>query len=425
MKLPIYLDYNATTPMDPRVLEAMLPYFTEHFGNAASRSHAFGWKAEEAAETAREQIATLLGASAREIIFTSGATESDNLAIKGVAEMYHEQGNHIITCKTEHKAVLDTCKYLQENGCEVTWLTPDETGRVSAEQVAEAIREDTILITIMAANNETGTLHPVAEIGKVAKDRGVLFHSDATQRIGKLPFDVDAVGADLVSLSGHKIYGPKGVGALYVRRRNPRVRMAIQMHGGGHERGMRSGTLNVPGIVGLGRACEIAQAEMTDEARRVGGLRDRLETGVLSRVKFVKRNGHPTERLPNTANLSFAYVEGEALMLKLRDIAVSSGSACTSASLEPSFVLRAMGVPDGLAHSSLRFSLGRFTDAAEIDFAVDKLVGAVEGLREMSPLYELAMETGQTDETQWSTLAEHSPPGECCKGGGCCQTNEW
>jgi len=402
LRLPIYLDNNATTPVDPRVLEAMLPYFTEHFGNAASRSHSYGWKAEEAVDTARRQIAALIGATAKEIVFTSGATESDNLAVKGVAEMYHANVNHIITCATEHKAVLDTCKSLEQRGWEVTYLPPDSHGCVSAKQVEDAITDKTVLITIMAANNETGTLHPIREIGQVAKRREVLFHTDATQAAGKIPLNVEELGVDLMSLSGHKMYGPKGVGALYVRRRDPRVRLAIQMHGGGHERNMRSGTLNVPGIVGLGKACELAAEEMSAESARLKDLRDQLENGICTRLNFVKRNGHPTRRLPNTSNLSFAYVEGESIMLKVKDLAVSSGSACTSASLEPSFVLRAMGVPDDLGHSSIRFSLGRFTTKAEIDHAVEQIVAAITDLREMSPLYELAQESGESRDIEWA-----------------------
>ncbi len=366
LRLPIYLDNNATTPVDPRVLEAMLPYFTEHFGNAASRSHSYGWKAEEAVDTARRQIGAMIGATAKEIVFTSGATESDNLAIKGVAEMYHANGNHIITCQTEHKAVLDTCKSLEQRGWSVTYLQPDSYGCVTAQQVEDAITDQTVLITIMAANNETGTLHPIREIGQVAKRRGVLFHTDATQAAGKIPLNVEEMGVDLMSLSGHKMYGPKGVGTLYVRRRDPRVHLAIQMHGGGHENNKRSGTLNVPGVVGMGKACEVAAAELPTEAPRLAELRDRLEQGICRQLPFVKRNGHPAQRLCNTSNLSFAYVEGESIMLKIKDLAVSSGSACTSASLEPSFVLRAMGVPDDLGHSSIRFSLGRFTTKAEI-----------------------------------------------------------
>ncbi|HOD81380.1 MAG: Cysteine desulfurase [Planctomycetes bacterium ADurb.Bin126] len=402
VQMPVYLDYNATTPIDPRVLEAMMPYLTSEFGNAASRNHAFGWRAEAAVESAREQIARLLGASSKEIVFTSGATESNNLAIKGAAAMYREKGNHIITCTTEHKAVIDPCKRLAEQGYEVTWLTPDSYGRVSAQQVADAITDRTILISLMAANNEIGTLHPIVEIAKVAKDRGVIFHSDATQAVGKVPIDVEATGIDLLSLSAHKIYGPKGVGALYVRRRGPRVRLVCQMDGGGHERGMRSGTLNVPGIVGLGAAAEICRTEMDAEAPRLAALRDRLHKGIADRLDHVQLNGHPIERTPNTVNLSFAYVEGEALMMKMKDVAVSSGSACTSASLEPSYVLRAIGVGDDLAHSSIRFGVGRPTTEAEIDHAVERVVTAVQELRQLSPLYELAQEGVDLKQVKWA-----------------------
>ncbi len=402
VKTPIYLDYNATTPVDPRVLEAMMPYLTDMFGNAASTSHSFGTTARAAVDKARGQIAELIGAEADDIIWTSGATESDNLAIKGVAEMYAAKGNHIVTCQTEHKAVLDTCKKLEGAGLTVTYLQPDKAGRVSAEQVAEAITDETILITLMAANNEIGTLHPVAEIGKVAKQRGVIFHCDATQAVGKVPINVDEMGIDLLSLSAHKIYGPKGVGCLYVRRRGPRVRLTCQIDGGGHERGMRSGTLNVPGVVGLGAAAELCGLDMADDAAKLTALRDRLHDGLTSRLDYVEFNGHPTERLPNTVNLSFAYVEGESLMLKAKDIAVSSASACTSASLEPSFVLKAIGVPDELAHGSIRFSLGRFTTEEEIDHAVQQVAVAVEELRELSPLYEMVKEGIDLSEVQWS-----------------------
>jgi cysteine desulfurase len=395
------MDNNATTPLDPRVLEAMMPYLTEKFGNAASRSHIFGWKAEEAVENARRQVAEVIGADAKDIVWTSGATESDNLAIKGIAEMYAEQGNHIITAATEHKAVLDTCHYLQSRGCPVTVLPVDEFGLVSAAQVAAAMTDKTVLVSIMAANNEIGTIHPVAEIGKLCKERGVLFHSDATQAFGKIPLSVEAMGIDLMSISGHKIYGPKGVGALYVRRKSPRVRLTGQMHGGGHERGMRSGTLNVPGIVGLGAAAEIAQRGMTEESGRISALRDRLHAGITAKTDHVRLNGHPTRRLPNTLNLSFAYVEGESLMMKFKDLAVSSGSACTSASLEPSYVLRALGVPDDLAHSSIRFSLGRFNTAEEIDLAIERVNAAVAELRQLSPLYELAQEGVSLKDVQW------------------------
>jgi len=401
VKLPIYMDNNATTPLDGRVLQAMMPCLTSDFGNAASRNHSFGWKAEAAVETAREQIAKLIGAEAKDIVFTSGATESDNLAIKGVAQMYREKGNHIITCSTEHKAVIDTCKYLETQGFAVTWLKPDEYGRVSPEQVAAAITDKTVLITLMAANNEIGTLHPLEAIGRAAKARGVIFHSDATQAVGKVPIDVEAMGIDLLSISAHKMYGPKGVGALFVRRKGPRVRLACQMHGGGHERGMRSGTLNVPGIVGLGAAAEICRASLAQEGQTLTGLRDRLHQGIIARLDHLKLNGHPAQRLPGTLNLSFAYVEGEALMMKMKDIAVSSGSACTSASLEPSHVLRAIGVGDDLAHSSIRFSLGRFNTPEEVDYAVAQVVRAVNELRELSPLYEMAKEGVDLSKVKW------------------------
>jgi cysteine desulfurase len=403
VKTPIYMDNNATTPVDPRVLEAMLPFFKEDFGNAASRSHVFGWKAEAAVEKAREQVAAVINASGKDIVLTSGATESDNLAIKGVAEMYREKGNHIITAATEHKAVIDTCKYLAEHGCEVTFLPVDVFGLVTPEQVEGAITDKTILISIMAANNEVGTLHPIAEIGRIAKARGVLFHTDATQAYGKVPLDVEAMGIDLLSFSGHKIYGPKGVGALYVRRRNPRVRLAAQMHGGGHERGMRSGTLNTPGIVGLGAAAEIAAREMPAEQPRLAGLRDRLLAGITAQLDHVHRNGHPTLCLAGTLNVSFGFVEGEAMMMKIREVAVSSGSACTSASLEPSYVLRALGVGDELAHSSIRFSIGRFNTAEEIDYTIDRIVAAVRQLRELSPLYEMAKEGIDLKQVKWKS----------------------
>ncbi len=404
LRLPIYLDNNATTPVDPRVLEAMMPYLTEHFGNPASRSHSFGWKAKDAVDEARRQVAALICATPKEIIFTSGATESDNLGIKGVAEMYRSKGNHIVTCRTEHKAVLDTCEYLSKQGYEITSLTPDKYGRLSPEQVDEAITAKTILITIMAANNETGVLHPINEIGLVAKRRGVLFHTDATQAVGKIPLDVQAMNVDLLSLSGHKMYAPKGIGALFVRRRDPRVRLAAQIHGGGHERNIRSGTLNAPGVVALGKASQLAAEQMDQEAARLGELRDRLEEGILRRVDYVKRNGHPTERVSNTTNLSFAFVEGESMMMKMKDIAVSSGSACTSASLDVSFVLKAMGVPDDLGNSSIRFSLGRFTTPGDIDYAVEHVVSAVEQLRELSPLFEQAREKGDISGVEWTRV---------------------
>jgi len=399
MKLPIYLDNNATTPVDPRVLEAMLPYYREHFGNAASRSHRFGWVAEKAVERAREQVAAVLNAHPKEIIWTSGATESDNIAVKGIARMYRDKGDHIITQATEHKAVLDPCKWLEQEGFRVTYLPVDASGRIDPDQLAEAIDDKTILISIMMANNEIGTIQPIAEIGRIAKQKGVIFHTDATQAYGKIPIDVEAMGVDLLSLSAHKIYGPKGCGALYVRRKNPRVRCEPLLHGGGHERGMRSGTLNVPGIVGLGAASEIAAAEMEAEARRLAALRDKLWEGLNRRLDRIHRNGHPEHCLPNTLNVSFAYVEGEALMMSFEDIAVSSGSACTSASLEPSYVLQALGVGEDLAHSSIRFSLGRFNSEEEIDYTIQRVTEAVKRLREMSPLYEMAQQGTETEST--------------------------
>jgi cysteine desulfurase len=390
VKLPVYLDNNATTRTDPRVLEAMLPFFTEHYGNAASRHHVFGWKAEEAVEQARSQVGQLIGADAKEILFTSGATESNNLVLKGVAGMYRRKGNHLVTAVTEHKAVLDPCKRLEREGWHVTFLPVDATGQVTPDQVAAALTDQTVLVSIMAANNEIGTLQPLREIGRVCKERGVLFHTDAVQAVGKVPLDVDEMGIDLLSLSAHKIYGPKGVGALYVRRQNPRVRLDPLLDGGGHERGMRSGTLAVPGIVGLGTACALCGQEMGPEAERLVGLREKLRVGIMEQLDHVSLNGHPRERLPGNLNLSFAFVEGEALMMSMKDLAVSSGSACTSANLEPSYVLRALGVGDELAHGSLRFGLGRFTTEEEIDFAVTEVVRGVRQLRAISPLYEMA-----------------------------------
>ncbi|MCH7646738.1 MAG: IscS subfamily cysteine desulfurase [Nitrospinae bacterium] len=388
MNLPIYMDNHATTPVDRRVLEAMLPYFCEDYGNAASRNHSFGWRAEEAVGRAREQVARLIGAKPREIIFTSGATESDNLALKGVAEMYREKGDHIITQVTEHKAVLDSAKRLERQGFEVTYLPVDREGLVDPDDVRRAFRETTILISIMAANNEIGTLQPVEEIGRIAKERGVLFHSDAAQALGKIPVDVRAWGTDLVSLSAHKMYGPKGVGALYVRRLDPRVRLSPMMDGGGHERGMRSGTLDVPGIVGFGAACELAYREMEAEAERIRALRDRLQSGILSHLEEVYLNGHPDRRLPGTCNLSFAYVEGESLVTGLNDIALSSGSACTSVGHESSHVLKALGLNTEMINSSLRFCLGRFNTEEEVEYVIQKVREVVERLRELSPLYE-------------------------------------
>ena len=402
VKLPIYMDNNATTRCDPRVVEAMLPYFTEHYGNAASRNHAFGWEAEEAVEQAREQIASLIGAGAKEIIFTSGATESNNLAIKGVAAMYKKKGNHVITAVTEHKAIIDPCKRLERDGYHVTFLPVDKEGRVTAEQVAAAMTDKTILVSIMAANNEIGSLQPIGAIGKMCKKRGVLFHTDAVQAVGKVPVDVEAMGIDLLSLSGHKIYGPKGVGALYVRRKDPRVRLDPLIDGGGHERGMRSGTLAVPMIVGLGMACELCRKEMDIESKRLLSLREKLKKGIESHLEDVYLNGHPTERLPGNMNLSFAYVEGEALMMGMKDVAVSSGSACTSASLEPSYVLKALGVGDELAHSSIRFGLGRFSTEEEVNYVIDDVVRAVNHLRDMSPLYEMHKQGIDLKTVQWA-----------------------
>lgn len=390
VKLPIYMDNHSTTRVDPRVLETMLPYFGERYGNASSRHHAFGREAEEAVEQARQQVADLIGASAKEIIFTSGATESDNLALKGVAGMCRKHGNHLITAVTEHKAVLDPCKRLEREGFEVTFLPVDAHGRVSAEQVAAALTERTILVSIMAANNEVGTLQPIRDLGRLCKERGVLFHTDAVQAAGKVPLDVEDMGIDLLSLSAHKMYGPKGVGALYVRSRGPRVRLEPIFDGGGHERGMRSGTLAVPNIVGLGMACKLSQQERVSEGARLTHLRERLHAGIREQLSDTFLNGHPTERLPGNLNLSFAYVEGEALMMSMRDVAVSSGSACTSASPEPSYVLRALGVSDELARSSIRFGLGRFSTEEEVDYVIGAVVGAVRRLRELSPQYEIS-----------------------------------
>ena len=403
VKLPIYFDNHATTQVDPRVVQAMLPYFTEKFGNAASRNHPFGWAGEEAVENARTQVASLIGATPKEIIFTSGATESDNLMIKGVAEMYREKGNHIITQAIEHKAVLDTCKRLEKDGFEVTYLPVQRDGRVDPEDVRKAITPKTILITIMYANNEIGVINPIAEIGKIAKERGIFFAVDGVQAVGKIPVDVQTDNIDLLAISAHKIYGPKGVGALYVRRRNPRVQLSAIIDGGGHERGMRSGTLNVPGIVGLGAACEIAQKEMTEEAARLKKLRDRLKAGLEAKLDEVFINGSMEHRLPHNLNMSFAYVEGESLLMGINDIAVSSGSACTSATLEPSYVLKALGVGEDLAHTSIRFGLGRFNTEEEVDYVTDKMVTVVTKLRELSPLYEMAKEGIDISKVNWQT----------------------
>jgi len=388
IKTPVYLDNHATTPVDPRVLDAMLPYFCERFGNAASKSHTFGWEAEAAVDLAREQVARLIGAaSPREIVFTSGATESDNLAIKGIAESYRDKGNHIVTCVTEHKAVLDSCKVLAKRGLQISYLPVNSHGIIELQRLRDALTEKTILISIMAANNEIGTIQPIKEIGTLAKEKGILFHTDATQAVGKIPINVEQMGIDLLSLTAHKMYGPKGIGALYVRSSKPRVKLAAIIDGGGHERGMRSGTLNVPGIVGLGRSCELAQKEMAGEGERITALRERLKAGILRQLDEVYINGHALERLPGNLNMSFACVEGESLLMALKEIAVSTGSACTSASLEPSYVLKAIGLEDELAHTSLRFGLGRFNTAEEIDYTIQRVVEEVRRLRENSPLY--------------------------------------
>ncbi len=401
LKLPIYMDNHATTPVDPRVLDAMLPYFTNEFGNAASRNHAFGWGAEKAAEQGREQVAHLIGATAKEIIFTSGATESDNLAIKGVAEMYREKGNHVITSVIEHKAVLDTCKRLEKHGYTVTYLPVTKEGLVDLEELRAALTDKTILVTIMYANNEIGVLQDIEAIGKICHERGVLFHTDATQAVGKVPFDVQKLNVDLASLSAHKMYGPKGIGGLYVRRRNPRVQISAIIDGGGHERGMRSGTLNVPGIVGFGKACEVAERDMPAEIERMRGLRDRLKDGLFNRLDEVYINGSMARRLPNNLNISFAYVEGESLLMGINDVAVSSGSACTSATLEPSYVLKALGVGEDLAHTSIRFGLGRFNTEEEVDYVAERVSEVVSRLRELSPLYEMAKEGVDLKQMQW------------------------
>ena len=403
MKFPLYLDNHATTRMDPRVLEAMLPYFVEKFGNAASRNHAFGWEAEEAVENARKQLARLIHADPKEIVFTSGATESDNLALKGVVEMYREKGDHIITGLTEHRAVLDTAKALEtKRGIKVTYLPVDKTGLVSPDDVRQAITDKTILISIMLANNEIGTINPMKEIGKIAKEKGILLHCDATQGVGKIPVDVQEMGIDLMSFTAHKIYGPKGVGALYVRKKAPRVRIAPMIDGGGHERGMRSGTLPVPLIVGFGKACELCEQEMPTESVRLAKMRDHLQAGIMKALEEVYLNGHPTQRLPHNLNISFAYVEGESLLMGVKEIALSSGSACTSATLEPSYVLRALGVGSDLAHSSIRFGLGRFNTDEEIDYTIKRIIEIVTKLREMSPLYEMAKEGVDLKNVQWA-----------------------
>ncbi|MBI3122170.1 MAG: IscS subfamily cysteine desulfurase [candidate division NC10 bacterium] len=402
MKLPIYMDHHATTPVAPEVFEAMRPYFLERFGNAASRNHAFGWAAESAVEAARSQIALLIGCKPVELVFTSGATESDNLAIKGVAQAYREKGTHIITSQIEHHAVLDSCKRLQKDGFQVTSLPVSRDGRVDPADVAKALTPKTILVSIMLANNEIGTAQPLAEIGRLCKERGVLFHSDAVQGVGKIPVNVDALGLDLMSLTAHKLYGPKGVGALYVRMGKPRVKLVAQMDGGGHEKGRRSGTLNVPGIVGFGKACELAGQLMAGEAARLTALRERLWAGIRARLDHAHLNGHPTLRLPGNLNVSFEYVEGESLLMSLKDVAVSSGSACTSASLEPSYVLKALGIGEALAHTSIRFGLGRGNTEEEVDYVCDRLAEQVTRLRAMSPLYEMAQAGVDLNTAQWS-----------------------
>ncbi len=400
VKLPIYLDNSSTTPVDPRVLETMVPYFTNVFGNAASRNHSFGWSAEDAVDTARDQIASLIGSSAKEIIFTSGATESNNLAIKGVFEMYAQNGNHIISVETEHKAVIDTCLHVEKLGAEITFLKVNEKGLINLDELKAAIKPNTILISIMYANNEIGVIQPIREIAEIAKQAGVLFHTDATQAVGKIPVDVIADGIHLMSFTAHKMYGPKGVGALYVRRKNPRVKVTAQIDGGGHERGMRSGTLNVPGIVGFGKAAELCEQDMEKDTARVGALRDRLEAE-LTTIEESYVNGSIEHRLPHVANISFTYVEGEGLMMGVKDLAVSSGSACTSASLEPSYVLKALGLDDELAHSSLRFGLSRFTTDEEIDFAIECVKTAVYKLRDMSPLWEMFKDGIDLKKIEW------------------------
>jgi cysteine desulfurase len=406
IKLPIYFDNHATTKVDPRVVEAMTPYFLDVYGNAASRNHEYGWKAEEGVENARAQVAKLINATPKEIVFTSGATESTNLAIKGVAQMYREKGNHIITQVTEHKATLDTCKSLEKQGYEVTYLPVEKDGRINLEDLKRAITPKTILISIMYANNEIGSVQPVQEIGKIAKEKGVFFHVDAVQAVGKIPVDVQKDGIDLMSISAHKLYGPKGVGALYVRRKNPRVQLVSQIDGGGHERGMRSGTLNVPGIVGLGKACELCGEEMAQEAARLSKMRDRLRDSIMSRLDETFINGSEEHRLPHNINISFAYVEGESLLMGINDIAVSSGSACTSATLEPSYVLKALGVGEDLAHTSIRFGLGRFNTDEEVEYVADRVVETVSRLRELSPLYEMAKEGVDVSKMKWQVAGE-------------------
>ena len=403
VKLPIYMDNHATTPLDPRVLDAMMPYLTNKFGNAASRNHQFGWDAEQGVDEGRKQVALLIGADPREIVFTSGATESDNLAIKGVAYMYREKGDHIITAVTEHKAILDTCKHLEKDGFRITFLAVKANGLVDLEELKAAITDKTILISIMAANNEVGVVQDIKEIGRIARERGVLFHTDAVQAAGKIPFDVNAMNVDLASLSAHKMYGPKGVGALYVRRRNPRVLLTPIIDGGGHERGMRSGTLNVPGIVGFGKAAQIAREELASEAAETFRLREKMRATFERELDEIYLNGDLEHRLPGNLNLSFAYVEGESLLMGINDIAVSSGSACTSASLEPSYVLKALGVGEDLAHTSIRFGIGRFNTEEEVDYVANRVIEVVRRLRDLSPLYEMAKEGIDLKTVHWAT----------------------
>ncbi len=402
VKLPLYMDNHATTPVDPRVLDAMLPYFGDRFGNAASRNHKFGWDAEEAIDRARAQVAALINASPKEIIFTSGATESDNLALKGVAEMYSQKGNHIITCVTEHKAILDSAKHLEKNGVRITFLPVDNDGLIDLNELTETITDKTILISIMTVNNEVGVVQDIKEIGRIAREHGVLFHTDAVQAAGKIPFDVNEMNVDIASFSAHKMYGPKGVGAIYVRRRKPRVLLSPIMDGGGHERGMRSGTLNVPGIVAFGKAAEIAREELAEESERIFGLRERLRKRLEANLDEVFINGDLERRVPGNLNMSFAYVEGESLLMGIEDIAVSSGSACTSASLEPSYVLKALGVGEDLAHTSIRFGIGRFNTEDEVDYVADRVVETVKRLRDLSPLYEMAKEGIDLTKVKWA-----------------------
>lgn len=404
VKLPIYMDYQATTPVDPRVLDAMLPFFTERFGNASSRNHSFGWEVEEVVESSRQTIASSMGAKASEIIFTSGATESNNLVLLGASSMYADRGRHIVTLKTEHKAILDTCAYLESSGVEVTYLPVQEDGLVDLNLLADSLRDDTILVSVMAVNNEIGVIQPIKEIGALCRKKGIFFHTDAAQALGKIPLHVDEMNIDLLSFSGHKVYGPKGIGGLYVRKRSPRVKLSPIMHGGGHERGMRSGTLNVPGIVGLGRALEICMEEMDEESKRLRVLRDKLENTLLKEIDFSYLNGHKEKRIPGNTNISFNYVEGEGLMMAIPNIAVSSGSACTSASLEPSYVLKALGRSDELAHSSIRFGLGRFTTEEDVDYVIEKMIAGVRKLRDLSPLYEMVLEGIDLATVEW---AEH------------------